>query len=156
VAPAGDKLNLDVKAPLASQGDSKTATVLIVDDNEELLKFLKTVMRNQPWELVSASSAQEALLATAERKVDVALIDYMLPDTDGLTLSRKLQVRQPSLQVILMTGGGEMSFGKDTVSRSRIPILQKPFVVDDLLALITSRVLLKGKEDSAAAASWGN
>ncbi len=95
-ASDGEKLDIDVKAPASARTRAKTATVLIVDDNQELLKFLKTVMRNEPWELVSAPSAAQALDVAAGRDIDVALIDYMLPDLDGLTLSRRLQAAQPT------------------------------------------------------------
>lgn len=147
----GEKLNMDVKAPAYRRTLAKAATVLIVDDNEELLKFLKTVMRGERWELVTASSGAKALEVASARNIHVALIDYMLPDLDGLTLSRKLQARQPALRMILMTGGGEMSLGKE--SEFDLPVVQKPFLVDDLLNMIRSRIHSRGGEGAASAAS---
>jgi CheY-like chemotaxis protein len=149
----GEKLDIDVKAPASSRTRAKTATVLIVDDNQELLKFLKTVMRNEPWELVSAPSAAQALDVAAGRDIDVALIDYMLPDLDGLTLSRRLQAAQSATKVILMTGGGEMSMGKENGPSADLPIVQKPFLVEDLLNMIRNRIPSKSTGSVASAAS---
>jgi len=150
-----EKLDLAVKAPVSKRTQRKTASVLIVDDNQELLKFLKTVMRNERWDLASASSAAQALEIAADRNIDVALVDYMLPDLDGLALTRKLQARHPAVRVILMTGGGEMSFGKESGPGSDIPIVQKPFLVDELLKMIKSRIPSKTADTAASAASTG-
>ncbi len=127
------------KLPAPAPGNTRP-TVLIVDDNEDLLKFLKLVMRDQEWDLVATSSGKQALLIAKERELNVALIDYMIPDLDGLAVAKKLQQRRPGIKIILMTGGGEMALGRHSGLGTDVPIVQKPFLVEDLLNLIRNRI----------------
>src|SRR5581483_7998593 len=125
------------------EGDStisgKTKPVLlIVDDNETLLKYLRAVTSNEGWELMTATSAVAAIQEAEKRSFDVALIDYMLPDLDGAALSKKLQEMLPSIKLVLMTGGGEMVFSQQS-GLAHVPVIQKPFVVDDLLNLLRNQ-----------------
>jgi CheY-like chemotaxis protein len=146
----GENLDLFVRTPESLQSHVSSPTVLIVDDNQELLKYLKTVMRHEHWHLLTASSAQQALQAAAEHGADVALVDYMLPDMDGLALSRRLKGTIPSLKVILMTGGGEMSARQASGLGPDVPVLQKPFLMDELLQLVRSLMPAKMTEATAA------
>lgn len=83
------------------------------------------------------------------RTVDVALIDYMLPDLDGVALAKKLQAMIPSLRLVLMTGGGEMAFSQQS-GLAHVPVLPKPFTKDDLLNLLKSQ--FQARETSSASA----
>jgi ATP-dependent Clp protease ATP-binding subunit ClpA/ActR/RegA family two-component response regulator len=148
----GEKLDFQIgKFPAPAPGKTKPS-VLIVDDNEDLLKFLKLVMKNQDWDLFATSSGKEALSIAEERDLNVALVDYMIPDLDGLAVAKKLQQRRPGIKIILMTGGGEMMPGEHTGLGRDVPIVQKPFLVDDLLNLIRSRIGARSLE----AASGGS
>ena len=75
----------------------------------------------------------------------------MLPDMDGLALSKRLKGNTPSLKVILMTGGGEMSARQTSGLGPDVPVLQKPFLMDELLQLVRS--LMPAKKNEASAAS---
>lgn len=148
----GDSLEFDVQAKRAAEHTSAGPSVLIVDDNRSLLKFLKTVMNKEGWDLSATGSAQAALQLAEKRSFDIALIDYMLPDLDGVALSIKLKVQNPALEIVLMTGGGTMSFPPDS-PLADVPILQKPFLVDDLLQLIKSKLPKKAVGYTATATS---
>jgi two-component system cell cycle response regulator CpdR len=117
-----------------------------------LLRFLKLVLKNQGWELIVTSSGVEAVSIAASRPLDLALIDYMLPDLDGLAVAKNLKHRQPSTEIILMTGGGQMSINEKSGLNTSVPILQKPFLIKELLDLMTSRL---EAHDRSAAVSAG-
>jgi CheY-like chemotaxis protein len=150
-APNGEKLDFDMQGATPQLANSTTA-VLIVDDNEPLMKFMKLVLSHEGWELSSAATAEEALQLAQSSKFDLALIDYMLPDMDGASLATKLKDRLPALKMVMMTGGGEMSFSQQS-DFAEVPVVQKPFIVQDLLQLLRSRIGNEGKEESAAATS---
>jgi ATP-dependent Clp protease ATP-binding subunit ClpA/CheY-like chemotaxis protein len=152
---AAEKLDFDMRRTVAPSTRAAKAAVLIVDDNEELLKYLKLVMHNQGWELMTASSGNAALNLAVKNIVDVALVDYMLPDLDGVAVSRELQQILPSIKIILMTGGGEMSVREESGLGTGVPVLQKPFVVEELLKLVRSRLPKSANEESSSAASSG-
>src|ERR1700691_1484850 len=79
-------------------------TVLLVDDNRDLLQFLERLMAESGWELMAAESASEARKMVVQRKPNAALLDYMLPDGNGVELAQQLKQMVPNLQIILITG----------------------------------------------------
>ncbi len=75
-----------------------------MDDNRDLLQFLERLMAESGWELMAAETASEARRMVAKRKPNAALLDYMLPDGNGVELAQQLKQVVPDLQVIMMTG----------------------------------------------------
>ncbi len=134
-----DSLEFDVQGVPAHVETVYSQSILIVDDNKSLLKFLKAVMKREGWDAADAGSAEAALQLAKKRRFDVALIDYMLPDLDGAALGIKLKAHIPDLKIVLMTGGGAMSFPQTSLLAG-VPILQKPFPVEDALQLIKSKL----------------
>lgn len=149
--PNDEKLHFEVHAIVAAATGGGQPTILIVDDNEDLLKLLTTVMQHENWEILTATSAERALRIAGQRNINVALVDYMLPDQDGLALGRQLKARKPKLQLLLMTGG-DLYAGEKSADLGA-PVIQKPFLMDDLLALIRSRLLPSGVRASGTTAT---
>jgi len=111
-------------------------TILIVDDNRDLLRFLEKLLAQEGWELLIAETAQAALNEFNRRMPSTALLDYMLGEEDGLALGLQIQMRVPQTQVIIMTGGN-LSPEEEAICRERnFPILRKPFLPADILNLI--------------------
>lgn len=151
--PDAEKLEFDIGSSTSRAAGRSNPRVLIVDDNENLLRFLKLVLKNQGWELIVTSSGAEAVSIAASRTLELALIDYMLPDLDGLAVAKSIQSRQPSAQIILMTGGGQMSLTEKTGLAGTVPILQKPFLINELLDLMKNRLAAQEHAGSARAGS---
>jgi ATP-dependent Clp protease ATP-binding subunit ClpA/ActR/RegA family two-component response regulator len=114
-------------------------TVLIVDDNHQLLQFLKTEFEEAGWELMTAETAREAHEVFGERRPNTVLLDYMLGADDGLQLGLQIHAKAPETQIIIMTGGG-LSPDEEAVCKEHdFPILHKPFLVNNILHLIGYR-----------------
>ncbi len=151
-AEDGETLEFDTQDS-ASRSQTRTRpALLIVDDNPSLLKFLKAALTHEGWDLSVASSARDALRFAEKGRIDIALIDYMLPDMDGAALSLKLKASLPALEIVLMTGGGQMTFPQNS-SLAEVPVVQKPFIVEELLQLLQSRLRLRAKRESASGGS---
>jgi CheY-like chemotaxis protein len=119
---------------------SRATAVLIVDDNHQLLQFLERLLADAGWTLLTAESAQKAQMIFCSQMPRVVLLDYMLGDGDGVELGLQFQTQAPQTQVIIMTGG-QLSAEEQALCRQRdIPILQKPFLGDDVLSLIRGRL----------------
>ena len=147
-SPAGDTLDLNaVLDATLVLGKAAKPIVLIVDDNAELLKFLTTVMQGLGIEIITAETGEQANNLSRRKRIDIALVDYLLPDLDGLKLSSRLQTELPFLQVIIMTGERLSSGDEERCSRDGRALIQKPFLVEDLMELVRSRLPM-----SAAAA----
>ena len=124
-------------------------TVLLVDDNRDLLQFLERLMAESGWELLSAESASEARKLVAKRKPNAALLDYMLPDGNGVELAQQLTQMVPNLQVIMMTGSMLQPEEEAICEEHEFPVLRKPFLAADVMNQIRSRLAAR-----TASARW--
>jgi ATP-dependent Clp protease ATP-binding subunit ClpA/ActR/RegA family two-component response regulator len=115
-------------------------TVLLVDDNRELLRFLERLMAQAGWRLLTAESARQAQEILEDQAPNAALLDYLLPDGNGVELGVLLQRRVAKAQVIIMTGA-QLSPEEEAVCQEYdFPILRKPFLANDILNLIRARL----------------
>ncbi|MBM3774277.1 MAG: response regulator [Acidobacteria bacterium] len=137
--PAGDGLLIRS----VDEGEVAPAThptVLIVDDNRDLLHFLERLMADAGWKLITAESAEEAERLMAEHKPNAALLDYMLPDGDGVELGVKFVESSPNMLVIVMTGT-VLPTEEETICEERdFPVLRKPFLASDVMSQIRGRL----------------
>ncbi len=115
-------------------------TVLIVDDNRDLLHFLERLMAEAGWSLLTAESAGDAKGMIAARKPDAALLDYLLPDRNGVELGLELRRTFPTLPVIIMTGSVLPPEDESLCEQQDFPVLRKPFLATDIMNQIRNRL----------------
>ncbi|HWY89784.1 MAG TPA: response regulator, partial [Solirubrobacteraceae bacterium] len=68
-----------------------TQRILVVDDEPQILRALRVVLRDAGFEVVPAETGAEALDRAAVRPPEAAIVDLMLPDVDGIELTRRLR-----------------------------------------------------------------
>jgi ATP-dependent Clp protease ATP-binding subunit ClpB len=138
---AADRLNLTLRSTSAGENPSSAhPTVLLVDDNRDLLQFLERLMAESGWELIAAETASEARKLAARRKPNAALLDYMLPDGNGVELAQQLRHAMPDLEVILMTGSVLGPEEEGICEEHDFPVLRKPFLATDVMNQIRARL----------------
>jgi len=115
-------------------------TVLLVDDNRDLLHFLERLMADAGWKLLTAESAAEAKKLMASEKPNAALLDYMLPDGNGVELGVEFLQAQPRMLVIMMTGTILPPEEEALCEEHNFPVLRKPFLASDVMNQIRSRL----------------
>ncbi len=115
-------------------------TVLLVDDNRDLLHFLERLMADAGWKLLTAESAAEARKLAAAEKPNAALLDYMLPDGNGVELGVEFLQAQPRMLVIMMTGTILPPDEEAMCEEHNFPVLRKPFLASDVMNQIRSRL----------------
>jgi ATP-dependent Clp protease ATP-binding subunit ClpA/ActR/RegA family two-component response regulator len=115
-------------------------TVLLVDDNRDLLRFLERLMAQAGWRLLTAESAAQAQKVIAEQLPNAALLDYLLPDGSGVELGLMLQRKAQKVQVIIMTGAQLTPEEEAVCQEYDFPVLRKPFLANDILNLIRARL----------------
>jgi CheY-like chemotaxis protein len=140
-AEGADSLRLDVaERPAAPAARSAQPVVLILDDNTQLLELLRHGLTGRGISIVTATTVEEARQAAARGPVDLALVDVMLPDGDGLTVAFEFLRRWPNVRIVMMSGT-ELSPDEMAVcERQDIPVLRKPFLIRDVVSLVTSGV----------------
>ena len=108
--------------------------VLLVDDDPYVLKALKRVLRDQPYQVLTAGSAWEAMSVMGRRRVDVVVMDYWMPVLDGLRLARDLQAEYPETVRVMLTGCSELAVVREAAGRGEIfRYLLKPWDEIELL-----------------------
>jgi ATP-dependent Clp protease ATP-binding subunit ClpA/ActR/RegA family two-component response regulator len=116
-------------------------TLIIVDDNEALLYLLsEQLQKHAEWRILLAGSVAEAEKKIAAHPPDVALLDVMLPDGDGVKLGVNLKLRFPKVGAIMMTGSDLTQEDYEICKQYRFPIIMKPFLTDQIVSMIRSNL----------------
>ena len=118
-------------------------SILLVDDEEKILKTLGRALRDDAHEVVTAANGKEAQRLLAERSFDLLIIDFLMPDRTGMDVLRELAASTPESErpaVVMMTAHGSIESAVEAMKLGARDYLQKPFEVDELLVL-TRRAL---------------
>jgi two-component system, NtrC family, response regulator AtoC len=116
-----------------------TRRVLIVDDEELIRWSVAERLRSDGYEVAEAGTAADAL-EQAEQGVDLVLLDYGLPDEDGLVVLRKIRELDPDTLVIMLTARAGVESVVDAMKAGAFDYATKPFDLDDV-ALRVARAL---------------
>jgi ATP-dependent Clp protease ATP-binding subunit ClpA len=134
-----EKLILRAQDPVPIQ-EPVHPTVLLVDDNRDLLHFLERLMADAGWRLLTAESASAARRLMMEHKPDAALLDYMLPDGNGVELGVEFAQARQGMLVIVMTWTILPPEEEVLCEENSFPVLRKPFLASDVMAQIRTRL----------------
>jgi len=112
-------------------------TVLVVDDEPTVLDGLRLTLEADGYAVRIAGSVQTALSLVAQADLQAAIVDLMLPDGDGIALTRELKKRDPSVEVIIVTAYGSVRKAMEaTKGAGAFYVLEKPFDPDEVLGLV--------------------
>jgi CheY-like chemotaxis protein len=148
VAVEGEKLNSRT-SEIQPVSAAANPTVLLVDDNRDLLHFLERLMANDGWTLLTAESATDAKRLVQQHKPNAALLDYMLPDGNGVELGVEFLQAVPQMLVIVMTGTILPPEEEALCEEHNFPVLRKPFLASDVMNQIRSRLSPAGVSSGA-------
>lgn len=115
-------------------------SVLIVDDDPNELKALLIGLRLEGFAASGAPSGAAALEALAARRYDVAIIDLMIPDTNGLQLSRAIRDAHPEVTTILMSAYHLSLAQLVRADTGAVGFVPKPFRFDDLVQFVHAKI----------------
>jgi PAS domain S-box-containing protein len=126
---------VEAPAPEPPPPARATGTVLVVEDDEQVLRLTVTVLQAGGYAVLSASRAQQALLAHEHHagKIDLLLTDVVIPDMSGRDLATRLAALRPGLRVLFASGYTSGVLLHDEATGSGAAFLQKPFTPAALL-----------------------
>jgi len=107
--------------------------VLVVDDERQILRALKVILREAGYDVIEAVTMQEALDRAAVRPPDAAIVDLMLPDGSGVELSRRLR-EWTSMPILVLSAVGEEDAKVEALEAGADDYVTKPFGPRELVA----------------------
>lgn len=108
-------------------------TLLLVDDDHDLLEMLCSIFRRAGYnDLLTASSGAEALAIWRDRHPDMVVLDVMMPDMDGFSVLKEIR-RTSRVPVLMLTARGEAEDRVEGLENGADDYLAKPFLPKELL-----------------------
>jgi DNA-binding NtrC family response regulator len=102
-------------------------TILVVDDDPEMLSLFKRILSGEDAEILPASSGAEALAMARRTRLDLVILDVKLPDVSGTEVLRRLQKMDDGLPVIIVTAYGSADSVRACMKLGAFDYLTKPF-----------------------------
>ena len=117
------------------------ATILIIDDEESIRKLLKEVLERNNHRVIEAADGREGLALYQQNKVDLVLMDILMPGTDGLETTLQMTREYLDAKVIAMTGAqGDRNFLDVAKLFGARRVFEKPFDLDKLVQAINEEL----------------
>jgi two-component system response regulator MprA len=132
--PRGEEPPSSGAARPVARGEGQRGTVLVVDDDTSILDTVSSILSGEGYDVVSASSGQEALEAVARKLPLLILLDMRMPVMDGWAVARALRGKGITVPIIVMTAAESARRWADEVGAEGY--LAKPFGLDDLLTTV--------------------
>jgi two-component system, OmpR family, KDP operon response regulator KdpE len=117
--------------------------VLVCDDEPQILRALRVILRDAGFEVVSAQSAQEALDAAALRAPDAAILDLILPDGNGIEVCRSIR-EWSEMPILVLSAVGEEAEKIRALDAGADDYVTKPFAPGELIARLNAALRRAG------------
>ena len=114
-------------------------SILVVDDEEKILKALGRALRDAGHVVVETASPRHAQRLLGERTFDVVIVDNVMPELSGLDLIREFVASTPEgerPQILMMTAHATVESALEAMKLGALDYLQKPFEIDELLVVV--------------------
>jgi len=120
--------------------------ILIVDDQQSILYFLRKTLEAEGFTVETAETAADALVRAREFAPEIVLLDLKLPDRSGMNVLSELRAAHPELRVVMMTAFGDVETSVHAMKLGAFDYVNKPIRLEELLS-----ILAKALESPAAA-----
>ena len=143
---------MDQNSQMQTQQTNRTTTpVLVIDDEESIVDLIKLGLKYEGFEVVAASDGEEGIAAAQRTNPIFIILDWMLPDMDGLEVCRRLRSNPTTLDIpiLLLTAKDEVGNRVEGLNTGADDYLTKPFSFEELVARI--RAILRRLNHGAMA-----
>jgi two-component system, OmpR family, KDP operon response regulator KdpE len=131
---------------IAQDQPSPAQRILVVDDEPQILRALRVVLRDAGFEVVPAETAAEALDRAAVRPPQAAIIDLMLPDMDGVEVTRSLR-EWSEMPILVLSAVGEEEQKVRALQAGADDYITKPFGSRELVARLQAALRRGGRSE---------
>lgn len=113
--------------PTETLPPDKNATVVIIDDDPNILELTSLILSRRGFRVFTAQCAREGLDIISLHSAELVLLDYMMPEVDGLSALRQIKSRFPDTYVVMFTGRGSEEVAVDLMKAGASEYILKPF-----------------------------
>ncbi|HKT23024.1 MAG TPA: sigma-54 dependent transcriptional regulator [Terriglobales bacterium] len=122
------------------QVESANGSILIIDDEAAIRESLETLLAIEGYNVEAARSAEEGLAMLAASPRDLVLLDFALPDRNGIEVLEEIRDRDPGLPVIMITAYGTVENAVKAIQAGATNFIQKPWDNEKLLADVRASI----------------
>lgn len=140
---------MSAQAPLTKSPPQTAAIkVLVVDDDQLILRVWRVILRSDEFEVTLCSNGQEAIQILNAQRVDVVVTDVMMPGIDGMELLKRIKQSKPEIEVIVMTAKASIQDAVKAMREGAFDYLTKPFVeIEECVNRVRQAARLKRLHD---------
>jgi len=122
----------------------KSATILIVDDDPDILRLIDMRLQSAGYHTIKANHGAEALSILTSQRPNLVITDLLMPELDGMALMEQIHQRHPTLPVIILTAHGTITDAVAATHQGAFSFLSKPFESQVLLQQVANALKLSG------------
>ncbi|MFC1888292.1 UDP-3-O-acyl-N-acetylglucosamine deacetylase [Thermodesulfobacteriota bacterium] len=134
-----------------ADSQEKRAKILIVDDEEDILKSLSGNLEDEGYQVVTADNGEEVMEKIVAHQPDVVFLDIWLPGMDGIQVLKAIKEFSADVNVVVMTGHGTVSTAVQATKLGAFDFIEKPLDIDHVLQIINKileqqGLMMEGKD----------
>lgn len=133
-----------------TRADGSRLRVLVVDDEPNIAELLMMALRYEGWEVRTAGTGRTAVNAARELGPDVVVLDWMLPDFDGLEVLRRIRQRDEHVPVLFLTARDAVEDRVAGLTAGGDDYVTKPFSLEEVVARVRALVRRTGAREARA------
>jgi two-component system sensor histidine kinase/response regulator len=132
-----------------SEKINEKVTVLVVDDNQENLKVVSNLLKEKKYKIALAEDGLSALKILSSNKIDLILLDIMMPDMDGFEVCKRIKEQDETrdIPIIFLTARTDTDDIVKGFRMGGVDYITKPFKKEELHARVNSHIQLKLAKD---------
>jgi diguanylate cyclase (GGDEF)-like protein len=120
--------------------DEQTKKILIVEDDQVARESLEEFLQLNSFTVLSVSSAPEALKILIKTDVDLVLTDLVMPEMDGISMTKAIRESRKDIPILVMTGFASIEYAVEAIKAGATDFITKPLKLDHVVFII-NRVL---------------
>ncbi len=122
-------------------------TILIVDDEPSIVQSMKGLLVDEGFDVLTASNGYEALQLIDNESPDLILLDIWMPGIDGLETLKEIKTNNPFIQVIIITGHGNVETAVKATKLGAFDLIEKPLSFEKIIVAINNALNFRRLEE---------
>lgn len=124
--------------------------ILTIDDEPNVVRLCQRVLEPEGYQVLTATSGQQALFILGRQPVDLLMVDIRMPDMDGFQVLVEARAIQPDVAALIMTGFGTVETAIHALRQGADGLILKPFDLDELVETVVSAMQERERRREAA------